>query len=147
MEQWKNILEKLVSFQYKENFFQIIECESGLGAASRSELQGGLSRSSREPPVGDVLGVFRLALERQVVWGGLASGGGCLSEQYGLSFLCSHSAVFSPYHPLAPGWESGEHKYHRLPTSEVLQGHCICRWANLKRTWILGKDRRFSEML
>lgn len=67
MEQWKNILEKLLSFQYKENFFQIIECESGLGAASCSKLQGGLSRSSWDPSVGDVLGGFRLALGRQVV--------------------------------------------------------------------------------
>lgn len=146
MEQWKNILEKLVSFQYKEKFFQIIECESGHGAASCSELQGGLCRSSWEPSVGDVLGGFRLALERKVLWGGLASGGGCLSEQCGLSCLCSHSTVSSPYHPT--GTRMGEWRT-QISRSPHLWGSAgtLCRWANLKCTWILGEDRRFSEML
>lgn len=43
-----------------------------------------------------------------------------------VAFLAFVLTALSPLPtiPLAPGWESGEHKYHGLPTSEVLQGHC-----------------------
>lgn len=60
-DQWKNLREKLFSFQYKICFLsQIIEYKLEHGSASYSGLWGGLSRSSWEAPVDDDLDGFRL---------------------------------------------------------------------------------------